>query len=483
MGSPLQAAARVGKEDQEEQEEEHHVVLPVNAQRVYYALTWLLEPLLRLGLPRRANGGGDGVGVGVGDDDSHATDTITLWVHGASLGEVTAALPLVKEVAERKELRRRPLRVLLTACDAAAAQTLAGKAASPLNCTSPLASVAACQAPIDTPRAVKAWFDQAEPSALLLVESELWPNTIAEAARRKVPIALINARISPRSAARWCALPGGRDMVKGMLQTITSIIAMDDDEAQRLLLLGAPADRLIRSPGNLKLFPVYKPDSKDHMLASAVEEIHATVIVGRPVWLAASTHAGEEQVAGRVHRALVQQWPDLLTIIAPRHTSRTERIVKDLQRQGLAVCLRAGGHSAAEPADVYIVNTLGELKAFYAACGIAFVGNSLVQGATGHNIVEAAQLGCAVMTGCHLGQFSSLVRTLNGTVPAAIWQVRDGCELASIVAQLLADTQLRDERAKAAQDAAEAASQAVRSVYLDAVHSFLSAHVRARHVT
>jgi 3-deoxy-D-manno-octulosonic-acid transferase len=303
--------------------------------------------------------------------------------------------------------------------------------------------------PIDLPRPVERFLDHWRPDLAIWVESELWPNLVLSTHRRGIPMLLLNGRLSDRSQARWRALPG---MIQPILGAFALCLAQDELQAERFRRLGAP---VVASVGDLKA--AAEPLAAD---PAALTELRGQ-IGARPLWLAASTHAGEEEIAAAAHRRIAESRSGLLTIIAPRHPVRGPAIAEMLQADGLRVARRAAGEPITADTDVYLADTLGELGLFFRVAGIAFIGGSLT-GKGGHNPFEAARLDCAVLHGPDMTNCAAMADAL--AAAGASETVRDSEDLARGVAALLANPPLRDERAAAAARVAAAGYGALDAV-------------------
>ena len=341
-----------------------------------------------------------------------------LWVHAASVGESMSVLPVLANLAART-----PAPTLLVTTGTVTSAGLMARQPHVLHRFVPL----------DVPGWAARFLDHWRPDAGAFVESELWPNILAAARARGVPMLLLNARMSERSAQGWSRAPG---LAREALGTFRAVLAQSDGDAARLRALGA---QNVSAPGNLKLAAPPLP-------VDEAELARLRALIGaRPAWLAASTHDGEEAVAGEVHRALQAAHPGLLTIIAPRHPER-----------GAAVASLLGAGQRSQGADptggVWVADTLGELGLLYRLAPVVFVGKSLVgqdlskQG--GQNVWEPARLRCAVAVGPHTANFAGAVAAL---------QEAGGLQVVADAAALTAwvDATLRDPaRRTAMQDAA-----------------------------
>lgn len=355
-----------------------------------------------------------------------------VWIHAASIGEAQSVLALIDRI-----LRTTPeLHILMTTGTVTSAQMMSER----------LPQRAMHQyVPVDRIGWVRQFLDYWKPGAGLWVESELWPNLLLESNRRDIPLALINARMSAKSHKGWHRAPA---LAREMLSAFDTILAQDEQIAERLLDLGAPH---VSVTGNLKLAAAPLP-------ATASELITLQDAIGdRPVWLAASTHRREEDIVGEVHTTLADQMPRLLTLLAPRHPQRGEEVEQALKRRGLVVARHSRGDVITAETDVYLVDATGLLGQLYRVSPLAFVGGSLVPHG-GQNMLEAAQLGSAVLHGPHVDNFRSITSDL-GTAGASR-EVANAEELTLAVAELLRDPAKLDAMRQAA-EAAASRNQAV----------------------
>jgi 3-deoxy-D-manno-octulosonic-acid transferase len=345
-----------------------------------------------------------------------------VWVHAASIGEATSVLALIERMLEE----RPELEILITTGTVAAARLLEPR----------LPAGAQHQfVPADLPGAVARFLDHWRPDLALWVESELWPNLVLMTRQRKIPMLLLNARLSARSHARW-RIWGA--LARPMLGSFALCLAQDELQSDRFRELGA---RKVASVGDLKSAAKTLPTD-----AAALGELRRQ-IGKRPHWLAASTHLGEEDISMTVHRRIAGDHPDLLTIIAPRHPARGEEIVALAESQGLRIARRSQSTPITEDTDIYLADTFGELGVFYRLASITFVGGSLIDKG-GHNPFEAARLDCAVLFGPYTANCSAMAEALTMADAAEI--VADTDALAEAVTRLLDDSRLQGMRARAA---------------------------------
>jgi 3-deoxy-D-manno-octulosonic-acid transferase len=289
--------------------------------------------------------------------------------------------------------------------------------------------------PADLPSWTARFLDHWRPDLALWVESELWPNLVFATHARDIPMVLVNGRLSTRSYGRWRRWPR---LIGPLLSAFDLCLAQDQHQAERFLSLGA---RRVAAVGDLKAAAPALPCDPSELL-------HLRGSIGsRPLWLAASTHAGEEKIAAGAHRDLAVKHPGLLTIIVPRHPARGDAIAAMLTRQGLRTARRTGGERVTRDTQIYLADTMGELGLFYRLAGIAFVGGSLVAKG-GHNPFEAARLGCAVLHGPDMSNCVAMAEAL--AAAGAAETVSGAAALAHAVSALLADQRLRAERAAAA---------------------------------
>ncbi|HEY5719372.1 MAG TPA: lipid IV(A) 3-deoxy-D-manno-octulosonic acid transferase [Gammaproteobacteria bacterium] len=335
-----------------------------------------------------------------------------LWVHAVSVGEVLAAVPLVERLlALHPEL---PITVTtMTPTGSARVREQFGD------------RVGHCYVPYDLPGAVRRFLIALRPRAVIVMETEIWPNLLHQCARRRVPLVLANARLSARSFRGYRRI--GR-LIRAALGGVSAVAAQAQADAERLVALGAPAAR-VSVTGSIK-FDLEVPDAVPQAAVAL-----RTRCGSRPVWIAGSTHEGEEVRVLEAHARLRQRHPDALLVLVPRHPERFRAVAELAAQRGFRVARRSGGESPAE-ADVYLGDTMGELLLLYAAADVAFVGGSLVP-TGGHNLLEPAALGRPVLTGPHLHNFTLIAELL--LEAGAAWQVADAAELADKVALLLDD--------------------------------------------
>ncbi|HEY3909695.1 MAG TPA: glycosyltransferase N-terminal domain-containing protein [Stellaceae bacterium] len=407
----------------------------------YRALTSALTPLVPLYLARRCKRGkedGPRLSERRGIAGEPRPPGPLVWVHAASVGEATTMLRLIGRLRQT----RPRLQILVTTGTVASARLLETR----------LPAGARHQfAPVDLPLWVARFLAHWRPDLALWVESELWPNLVLATHSRGVPMMLINGRLSARSYRRWCKLPG---LIRPVLGAFDRCLAQDAEQALRLRRLGA---REVAAIGDLKAAAAALPVDQAELWQLRRQ------IGSRPLWLAASTHAGEEEIAAAAHRRLAADRADLLTIIAPRHPARGDAIAAMLAGSGLAVARRSRGDPVTGQTEIYLADTIGELGVFYRLAGIAFIGGSLTPRG-GHNPFEAARLDCAVLHGPDMSNCTGMAAALAAV--GAAQTVTGADELAAAVATLLVNRRLRSERCAAAARVAAAGDAILDTVLL-----------------
>lgn len=354
----------------------------------YRGAGWLARPALHLLLALRTRAGKEDPAR---RDERHGRAALArpsgalVWVHAASVGETLAVLPLIERIAAGG------VAVLLTTGTVTSAAIAATR----------LPAGALHQfVPLDIAPWVGRFLDHWRPSLAICVESEIWPATILELDRRAIPQVLVNGRISERSARRWALLDGVPRALFGRLALVLAQTAADGD---RLRGLGAGA---VVVTGNLKF-------DGEPLAADAAELARLqNAVAGRPAWVAASTHPGEEEIAAAAHRALAATVPGLVTVLAPRHPLRGDEIRALLERAGLSVASRSRAETPGAATDVYLADTIGEMGLIYRLAPIAFLGGSLVPHG-GQNPIEPARLGTAILHGPHTHNFRDVYRQLD----------------------------------------------------------------------
>lgn len=389
------------------------------ALRTYRAVMSLARPAMWVLLRRRAERGKEdrtrrSERYGIAGIPRPQGDL--LWLHAASVGETNAVLPLI----ERVLTARTNLTVLLTT----GTVTSAGLAAKRLP-----ARALHQYLPLDSAPYMRRFLDHWRPTVAVLTEQEIWPNLILEAHARGIRLALINARMSVRSLARWQGKP---NVAKALFGRLDAVLAQNDQLARALASLGALNAAAV---GNLKLDAPLLPI--DETASTAL----SAALAGRQRFVAASTHPGEEAIVAMAHRIMRSEFPDLCTIIAPRHPHRGPQIAADLAAAGHTVALRSRGKLPRADTGIYIADTIGELGTLYSVGRIAFIGGSLVDRG-GQNPIEAVRLDACVLVGPYRSSFSDIYEPLL-TAGGAI-EVRSGEDIANQISAWLRTPTSRD---------------------------------------
>lgn len=343
-----------------------------------------------------------------------------IWIHAASVGETTAAVPLARS------LRARGPSLLFTTGTVTAADVAKRRLDD---------GIMHQFAPIDTPATVERFLDHWRPDLVLFAESELWPATLRAVARRALPLVVISARMSERSLRAWRAFP---PLARAVLGRAELFLAQSLADADRLKELGASK---VRVSGNLK-FDVPPPPADDAEVARLRAEIG-----DRPVFVAASTHPGEETTMVAVHSALAASGARVLTVIAPRHPQRGDTVMEEIRAAGLRVMRRSLGERPTGETDIYLADTIGEMGLWYRLAGAAFLGGSLVPHG-GQNPIEPAKLLIPILHGVHVDNFRDVYDALDAA--KAVMTVSDAASLTEGVRLLIDNPRERERRAREA---------------------------------
>ena len=347
------------------------------ARTLYRILLWLALPIVPLRLwwrARREPGYGERIGERFGRPPT-ALPQGGVWFHAVSAGETIAVAPLIEALAD--EFPALPF--LVTTMTPTGSEQVIGRLGE---------KVDHCYAPYDFPFAVRAFFDAARPQLLILVETELWPNLISEAHRRGVPVLLVNARLSERSARGYRRIPKLAETVLGQLRLIG---CQFPDHARRFQGLGADPDKMATT-GSVK-FDIDLPADHDQAVAALRTTLH---LAERPVWIAASTHPGEEAIVLEAHRQVRERLPSTCLVLAPRHPIRSGKVLEMAADRGFSSASLSLPPS--EPVNVVVGDRMGALQTLYGLSQVAFIGGSLVPRG-GHNPIEAAICGQPLLMG------------------------------------------------------------------------------------
>ncbi|WP_171235558.1 3-deoxy-D-manno-octulosonic acid transferase [Ruegeria sp. HKCCA6837] len=361
-----------------------------------------------------------------------------IWFHAASVGESLSVLSLINRLAERLP----DAAFLITSGTPTSAALIAKRLPPRTRHQYP---------PLDTAGPVKRFLDHWSPDAGVFVESEIWPRLIVESHQRNLPLALLNARLSEKSVKGWKKRP---DTARFILSRFSLFLTQNDKTATNLVDIGAAPDRVL--PGtNLKAMSDPLPVDQ-----GTLQDIQ-TQIANRPVWIASSTHAGEEKIILAAHKTLLERWPDLLLLLIPRHPERRGDIATLINDAGMTASFRSNNETIGENTQIYVADTLGETGTWYALCPIVFLGGSLKE-IGGHNPFEPAQAGAAVITGPGYFNFGETFSPLIATGGAV--EVQNSTDLSKIVAHWLSDQNALQVAQEAAQSCVNTQSDALESV-------------------
>lgn len=350
-----------------------------------------------------------------------------IWVHAVSVGEAQASLPLIRALQAKHP--GHPL--LVTTTTPTGSQRIREALGE---------DVMHVYMPYDLPCAVGRFLDFMTPHMAVIMETEIWPNLYANCKQRNIPLMLANARLSERSMRGYKKL--GK-FTKETLNNINCIAAQGQSDAARFIALGAEPSHVLVT-GNIK-FDIQLPAS----LTEQAAVLRRDLGVERRVWIAASTHQGEDEMVLNAHAQVMHALPDALLVIVPRHPERFDSVTSLCEKRGYNVLRRTEHRACANEVDIYVGDTMGELDLLYAASDVAFIGGSLVD-VGGHNPLEAAALGTPIVQGTHTFNFVEITGMLREADAAK--EVHDSEQLAATVIDLLGDANYRLElgdRAKA----------------------------------
>ena len=361
---------------------------------------------------------------------------LLIWIHGASVGESITVLPLIEKLRQEYP----GINVLITTGTVSSGALLEKRLPD---------DVIHQYVPIDRPPYVCRFLDHWRPDLALWVESEFWPNLITMANDRGIPQVLINGRISHSSYTEWKYIRG---LIKQMLECFDLCMAQGEIDAARLYELGA---KQVKTPGNLKYASPELPADPGNL------DFLRQKIDTRPCWFAASTHPGEEDIISDVHFSVSKYFPNLLTILAPRHPDRGNQIAEKLALNGHKVSRRSAGESIYSDTNIYLADTMGELGLFFRLSPVSFIGKSLVD-MGGQNPLEPARLKSAVLFGPHMWNFPDIAETL--LLSGAAELVTDSECLAAALSRLLQDLNLCRSRGKIGQQVARSHNSILQKV-------------------
>jgi 3-deoxy-D-manno-octulosonic-acid transferase len=363
----------------------------------------------------------------------------TLWVHAVSFGEMQAAAPLVRTLRQRHPQYGLVV-TTFTPTGLGRARSLFGE------------SVDVRYVPFDLPGAVARFLDRARPRLVVIMETELWPNLFGACGRRGIPLLLASARLSPRSIGRYRHLV---PLIREALSRGIVIGAQTRADAERFVAIGAPPGST-HVTGNAKFD--FEPDAGTDERA---RQLRARYAPDRPVWIAGSTHEGEETIVLDAHERVRERLPGALLLLVPRHPHRFANVAALLEARGLRHVTRSSGAVPGAHCPVMLVDTLGELTVLYGAADVAFVGGSLIP-VGGHNLLEPASMRVPIVTGPHNFHAAEVLRLFVAAGAACV--VTDAATLAAAIEQRLVDPLLRGRAGAAGLEVVQANRGSVRAV-------------------
>jgi 3-deoxy-D-manno-octulosonic-acid transferase len=389
-------------------------------KRFYTALLYLLMPALLLRLFWRSLRAPD-YRRRIGERFGYLpqlTGTPTLWIHAVSVGEVQASAPLIQRLLQAYPA----LPVLVTTTTPTGSRRLRDLLGE---------EVLHVYAPYDVPLVVRRFLNAAQPRLAVFMETEVWPNILCQCAQRQIPSVLANARLSARSAAGYRRLGC---LARETFARLSVIAAQTDADAARFLALGARAEA-VAVTGSIKFDARLSPSLREQ--SAVIKRVWGE---DRPVWIAASTHEGEDEQVLEAHRQVLARHANALLVLVPRHPERFNKVAQLVLRQGFSLVRRSRQEPCEAHIQVFLGDSMGELPMFFAAADVAFVGGSLVEHG-GHNLLEPASAGVPVVTGPHLFNFKRISELLLAEQAAV--KVMDARQLAATVSAWLGDASLR----------------------------------------
>lgn len=346
-----------------------------------------------------------------------------IWFHAVSVGEAEALFPLVRKIRTHYP----DAKLLITTTT----PTGSARVKSVMQ-----ESVEHVYLPYDMPGAIKRFMQCFKPRIAVIIETEIWPNLFAYCGKNEVPLYIINARLSEKSASSYQKFPA---LVVPTLAHVKLIAAQTQDDAKRFVAIGAKIET-VRTLGNIK----FDVEVSSEIIGQGLQ-LKVDLFDGRFVWLIASTHKDEEAIFLEIYKKIKPKIPELLLVIVPRHPERFGEVKKLCEQYQLAVVMRTSGEDCDQLTDVYLADTMGELKLLYAASDAAFVGGSMVP-VGGHNILEALAVGTPVLFGPYMANFKEIAQ--GALRQGAAIQCQNKNEIISAIAGLYADAAYRQSLAE-----------------------------------
>ncbi len=416
---------------------------------IYKTLTNLSEPLFKHHIDKRlAKGKEDAERLNerFGQPQKVRPDGKLIWLHAASVGESIALLSLINKLSDKYS----DAHLMLTTGTVTSANII--KDRLPKNAFHQYL-------PVDVPKWTESFLDHWHPDIIIWSESDFWPNILSGAHKRKIPAVLLNAIISEEAFSKWNLFAKG--FIKDILNTFDICLTQDNDEAERFIKLGA---KNVKNSGNLKYAAKILPYKEDN-LKSLKEAIN-----GRPCILWASTHDPEEVIASEIHTNLIKEFPDLLTIILPRHPDRKENILKDIAKAGLTVSCRSEGKLPRKNDAIYLADTFGETGLFYKLKPL-FVNGGTFENTGGHNIIEPSLFGCPIFYGPNMSTCLSIHKEF--TEHSASIQASSKEHMQEILLEALRNPKEANLRGEKAKILAQEKTQVLEKVMSD-INPFIS---------
>lgn len=354
----------------------------------------------------------------------------SIWVHAVSLGEVNAAIPLIEALMERHSDTRFVVTTVTPTGSDRVLRVFGDR-------------VFHVYLPYDLTRAVRRFLDRVRPRLAVIMETEIWPNLFMNCADRGIPVVIANARLSEKSLRGYWPI---QPLVRRAIRSASFVAAQSASDYERLRALGAAESRLAIA-GNLKFDMTMPGGMRERGIA-----FRAAAGPGRPVWIAASTHEGEEMAVLKAHVEVLRRFPDALLLIAPRHPERFKPVAIACRAHGFRTETRSDDEQASPQCQCFVADSMGELIGFYAAADVAFVGGSLVP-VGGHNLLEPAALALPVVVGPHTFNFAEVTEDL--IAAGAVLRIEEADRLGGTVVRLFADDAERRRMGEAAEAAIE----------------------------
>lgn len=393
--------------------------------RLYRAFMHALRPLLPIWLSRRARIGKEDpkrLNERYGISSLPRPNGPLIWLHGASVGECMMLLPLIDALTSR----RANCQILLTSGTVTAAKLMAARLPK-----------GTCHqyVPLDSPKYVRHFLDHWQPRLAIWAESEIWPNLIFETKARGTKLALINARMSLKSLAGWRKRSASAKAVFSKFDLILSADKLTADGLSEFTM------RTIDMVGNLK-------DAAEPLPANAAKLKELTEAIGkRKLWCAASTHTGEDLHVIEAHQQILDNHPDALLILAPRHPERSDDIVELINSRGLSFATRSSGQKPDTKTHIYVFDSIGEMGLIYRLAPITLMCGSLIEGLSGHNPLEPARLGSAVLSGPYVSSFEDIYADMDALITVTTDQ-----DIARKISHFLSDATALAAAQKSARD-------------------------------